>query len=416
MVPQKIGKLAFFFIAYLGQHTPVGFIWLALPVIFRDNGVSLSRIGLVGLLYTPWALKFLYAPVVDRVALPFIKGRKRAWIILSRTLALLCLVFLSFFPPDTEVFMVFCLVLMMNTAFALGDIALDGAGADMFEPWERTWGAGIQMTGNFTGFMVGGGLFLIVFQYLGWAFTLRGLTLFLLILSLPLWFLKEKQNAFMLQNLHPRVDVKKFVGSTRTCGFFIFLICMALALKSGYQLRLTLLHDIGFSPRRIGNLMLWAGSPVAIAGTFLGSFLSRHVRAGQLFAWGCTGAALVAAMSWALATGISHSLVMIVLTMGTEQLLMGTLMTGIYSLILGASAGPQSSTNFGILCGVQHLTTFAAVFLGGWAGQHLGYRTVFALLTLLCVILIIPVRALFFTAMKHLDRILLLPKQKGIVS
>ena len=412
MVMQRFARLVFFFIAYLGQHTPVGFIWLTLPVILRNNSVSLSRIGLIGLLYTPWALKFLYAPVVDRIALPFFKGQKRAWILLSRSLALICLYILSFYSPQTGISKVFLLVLLMNTAFSLGDIALDGASADTFTPRERAWGAGIQMAGNFTGFMVGGGVFLMVFQHLGWTVTLRGLAFFLFILSLPLLFLNEKGVDLSPGQKRPRVDVKGFVCCAQTYGFFIFLICMALVLKSGYQLRLTLLHDIGFSPERIGSLMLWAGSPVAIVGTFLGSHLSRHIRAKRLFTWGCAGAALVAAMSWILVADIHRSLGLIALTMGAEQLLLGTLMASIYALILGASAGPQSSTNFGILCGIQHLTTFVAVFLGGWAGQYVGYRAVFAFLAFLCVILIVPVRTLFATVMQRLDQILLSPEQK----
>ncbi len=404
-----LGKLAFFFTAYLGQHTPVGFIWLALPVIFRKSGFPLSQIGLLGILYTPWALKFLYAPVVDRFSLPSLLfgGRKKAWILFGRIIALVFLYILSFCPPETGVLQSCVLIFIINTAFALGDIALDGVSTNSFTPSQRSWGAGIQITGNFTGFMVGGGVFLIVFQHLGWSVSLKLLTLFLFLLSLPLLFIRENGGGVADGTKETvRLNVAGFVRQRQTIGFFFFLLLMALVLKTGYQLRMTMLFDLGISPVKIGTWMLWAGSPVAIIGTFLGSSLSRNIPSGRLFTAGCLWAAAVAVMSWLLAEGICRGTAFIALTMGMEQILMGTMMASIYGLILGISAGPQSATNFGILCGTQHLTTFLAVYLGGWAGQYLGYATVFAMMTPLCLVVIFLLRLLFAGSLRSLDTML----------
>ncbi len=295
---------------------------------------------------------------------------------------------------------------IINTAFALGDIALDGVSANSFTPSQRSWGAGIQITGNFTGFMVGGGVFLIVFQHLGWSVSLKLLTLFLFLLSLPLLFIMENERVADGSKEPVRLDVAGFVGQRQTIGFFLFLLLMALVLKTGYQLRMTMLFDLGISPVKIGTLMLWAGSPVAIIGTFLGSFLSRNISSCRLFIAGCLWAAAVAVMSWLLAEGICRGTTFIALTMGMEQILMGTMMAAIYGLILGISAGPQSATNFGILCGTQHLTTFLAVYLGGWAGQYLGYATVFAMMTALCLTVIFLLRLLFAGNLRSLDTML----------
>ncbi len=398
-------KLIFFFTAYLGQHTPVGFIWLALPVIFRKSGFPLSQIGLLRILYTPWAMKFLYAPIVDRFSLPF-PGKKRVWILLGRIIALVFLYILSFHPPETGVFQSCILIFTINTAFALGDIALDGVSANSFTPSQRAWGAGIQITGNFTGFMVGGGVFLIVFQHLGWSVSLKLLTLFLFLLSLPLLFIRENGSVADAAEESGRLDVAGFVYQRQTIGFFLFLLFMALVLKTGYQLRMTMLFDLGVSPVKIGTLMLWAGSPVAIIGTFLGSYLSCNISSCRLFVTGCLWAAVVAVMSWLLAVGICRGTAFIALTMGMEQILMGTMMAAIYGLILGISAGPQSATNFGILCGMQHLTTFLAVYLGGWAGQYLGYATVFTMMTALCLMIIFFLRLLFAGSLRSLDTML----------
>ena len=51
---------------YVAQSVIGGITWAGLPAVLRAEGVSLDRIGLVSLIALPWALKFLWAPAVDR--------------------------------------------------------------------------------------------------------------------------------------------------------------------------------------------------------------------------------------------------------------------------------------------------------------------------------------------------------------
>src|SRR6185295_3670332 len=65
---------------YLAQGLPFGFFTQALPVLLREKGLALPLIGLSSLLALPWALKFLWAPLIDGVRAPRI-GRRRAVIL-----------------------------------------------------------------------------------------------------------------------------------------------------------------------------------------------------------------------------------------------------------------------------------------------------------------------------------------------
>mgnify|MGYP001800856243 CR=1 FL=1 len=57
------------FALYAAQSAPVQFFYVGLPAIFREAGHSLADIALVHLAFLPWALKFLWAPLVDRFTL-----------------------------------------------------------------------------------------------------------------------------------------------------------------------------------------------------------------------------------------------------------------------------------------------------------------------------------------------------------
>jgi MFS family permease len=65
---------------YFAQGLPFGFFTQALPVMMRKTGFSLGQIGLTSLLAMPWALKFLWAPAVDRYWSARL-GRRRSWIL-----------------------------------------------------------------------------------------------------------------------------------------------------------------------------------------------------------------------------------------------------------------------------------------------------------------------------------------------
>src|SRR6187431_3478455 len=55
-----------------------------LSVWMREAGVDLGTIGLFTLVGTPYTIKFLWAPVVDALDVPFFSsllGRRRGWLI-----------------------------------------------------------------------------------------------------------------------------------------------------------------------------------------------------------------------------------------------------------------------------------------------------------------------------------------------
>src|SRR5215203_5241289 len=63
---------------------PLALSGSTLLVWMRESGVDLGTIGLFALVGTPYTLKFLWAPVVDALAVPLLSrtlGRRRGWLI-----------------------------------------------------------------------------------------------------------------------------------------------------------------------------------------------------------------------------------------------------------------------------------------------------------------------------------------------
>jgi len=69
-----------FTLLYFAEGAPIGFIWWTLPTVLRGAGVEVDAItGLTSLVVLPWALKFLWAPIVDALTTP--RFTLRAWIV-----------------------------------------------------------------------------------------------------------------------------------------------------------------------------------------------------------------------------------------------------------------------------------------------------------------------------------------------
>jgi MFS family permease len=159
-------KLGLLGALYFSQGLPFGFFTQALPVLLREEGVSLDKIGLTSLLALPWALKFAWAPVVDRHGSTRF-GRRRSWIVPLQvaTIVLLCLLSLGVGTSSLHVLM--GAVFLLNLVAATQDIATDGLAVDLLEPAARGLANGLQVAGYRVGMIVGGGALLILHERLG---------------------------------------------------------------------------------------------------------------------------------------------------------------------------------------------------------------------------------------------------------
>ncbi|KAG1958419.1 acetyl-coenzyme A transporter [Pimephales promelas] len=162
-------KLVFLGLLYFIQGIPYGLQSSLLPVYLRGAGHSLTRISLTKILYFPWVLKVLWAPLVDRT------GTKRCWLVCTVAgLALTCLVSAAI-SPDVQYMVVAGSLLVMNLLASVQDIAADGVAVRLLRgQGELGLGNTVQVVGYKAGSVFAGGGLLAVIDVAGWGwmFTL----------------------------------------------------------------------------------------------------------------------------------------------------------------------------------------------------------------------------------------------------
>ena len=171
---------------YIAQGLPFGFFTQALPALLREKGISLEVIGLGSLLALPWALKWLWAPLLDRT------HHHRRWILLSNLCAVLTCLLLASFDlvqlVQEKRWLLYLGFFILNLSAATQDIATDAVAVIQLSEAERGIGNGIQVAGYRLGMILSGGALLSWFSVLGWQSSILILATLLALASLPILF------------------------------------------------------------------------------------------------------------------------------------------------------------------------------------------------------------------------------------
>lgn len=129
-------------VLYITQGIPLGLAFIALPAILRKLGYSTEAIGLIGIIILPWALKFLWAPLVDRRGHGR-WGHRRSWIIPCQLLVAGLFAITAFLPiAQTPAWLIVAVLLATNLASATQDIATDGLAVETLSGKQLGWANG----------------------------------------------------------------------------------------------------------------------------------------------------------------------------------------------------------------------------------------------------------------------------------
>src|SRR5271163_4934391 len=81
---------------------PLALSGSTLLIWMRESGVDLGTIGLFALVGTPYTLKFLWAPLVDALHVPFFTrafGRRRGWLLFSQLILIAAILLQALADP-----------------------------------------------------------------------------------------------------------------------------------------------------------------------------------------------------------------------------------------------------------------------------------------------------------------------------
>lgn len=185
-----------------------GFPWViigsSLSLWLKEDGLSRSTIGWAGLIFAVYAFNYLWAPIIDRVRIPWLTnkiGHRRGWIVLMQTIILICLVCWSLINPTANLMLVISIGLIIAIASATQDITIDALRIEQIgenEGKSMQAGAAMAVVGWWTGYKLGGVVALNAaefFQNMGfqnyWQITFLILGAIIIACNIGLMFINE---------------------------------------------------------------------------------------------------------------------------------------------------------------------------------------------------------------------------------
>ena len=384
-------KLTLLASLYLAQGLPFGFFTQALPVLLRERGLSLAAIGASSLLFLPWGLKFLWAPLVDHT------GSRKTWILTLQVLTLAGALALSQADLETSLIPIFAALLLFNLLAATQDVATDGLAVRLLGPAERGLGNGVQVGAYRIGMILGGGALLWLFAQAGWSAMFLGMAAILLLTCLPVLFLRHDSLPLSAASTQRPGGVALLVGwghRLRRPGVIAF-IAVICAYKFGDAMASSLvgpfMHDSGLSKKEIAWVKGTIGSVMGLTGAALGGWLAwRFGRRSALIACGVLQtASLMLYVACALQPGARP---LLYLATTTEHLLGGMATVALFTLMMDASDPDHAGTDYTLLACAVVLAGGLAGVVAGLLGDTLGYAGTFGLSVLVsglgCVLLV----------------------------
>src|SRR5712672_2409613 len=145
---------------------PLALSGSTLLVWMRESGVDLGTIGLFALVGTPYTLKFLWAPLVDALHVPFFTqrfGRRRGWLVFSQLLLIATILLLALADPARSPLFVAIAALLVATASSTQDIVVDAFRVESLPESEQAAGMASYVAAYRIGMLVStaGALFMV---------------------------------------------------------------------------------------------------------------------------------------------------------------------------------------------------------------------------------------------------------------
>jgi predicted MFS family arabinose efflux permease len=364
-------------VLYVSQYLGVGFIYFGLTPILREQGVGLGSIGLIHAIGALWAVKLLWAPLVDRFG-GLAAGHYRAWVLyLQPFVALTIASLLLVTDPVEQVRHIVVIIAVYVAASATQDLAVDALAVRLVPPRDRGHANGLATAGAWGGNILGGGLVVVVHGAYGWTAAVLVLTVLTLVPLLVVVPFREPRWAAPPAPLRQGYGAFLTVFRQPGCRSWAFVVVplFFVGTSSVYGLISTALVDAGWGLTRIGVTMgVVIGVPAVVAATLTGAVVARLGHRVTVLGSG-TGCVLATIALMPLMHGFAPA-ALTTLAISAYVAMMSAATTVTFTVNMSYSRAETAATDFTALASYATACTFAVGGLLMALAGRFGYPSV----------------------------------------
>jgi len=384
---------------------PLLLVFGTLSFWLREAGIDRTTIGFVSWVALAYAFKWAWAPLVDRLPLPWLTatfGRRRSWLLLSQLAIVAGLVGMAMTDPAQQLRLLVIFALVTAFSSATQDIALDAYRIESAALEKQAALAAAYQTGyRLAMIWAGAGALAIAARfdpseaeyhfepwtiaYLAMAASMAvGIVATLLAPEPAVEMPPLPRGGSPLQRLAAWLQaavVNPFADFVRRYRWHAVLL---LALIATYRISDVVMgvmanpfyRDMGFTKDEVAAVSKVYGVVMTLAGAFIGGVLS--LRFGVLRTL-LLGAALSAVtnllFAWLAVRG--HDLGFLIFAISADNLSAGIASSAFVAYLSGLTNVAYSATQYALFTSVMLLLPKYIAGWSGWAVDHFGYVSFF---------------------------------------
>jgi PAT family beta-lactamase induction signal transducer AmpG len=373
--------------------------WLA------ELGVSLTAIGLFGLVRASYSLKFVWSPLIDRLPIPLLTarlGRRRGWALTIQFLLALAIVALGSTDPKTDPAATALAAVVVAFLSASQDIVIDAYRIELLAPSEQGAGAAATQWGYRFGMLASGAGALYAASFGGWRFAYSVMAGLMLVGMVTVWFTPEPGGiaaperlpgptaAARLEAWVERAVVAPFrdmfarLGARPLAAIVLFIVLYKFGDALAASMANPLYVDLGFTKVEVATVAKVYGVVATLAGVAAGGVLVARI--GVFYALlACGAAQALSNLLYAVQVWAGHDVATLALTIGAENLTGGMASAAFVAYLSGLCNRDFTATQYALLSSLATVGLNVLAASGGYFAQTLGWVPFFVLSTLACL-------------------------------
>ena len=379
----------------LSSGLPLALVFGTLSLWLKDYHIAYRTIGAVSLLRLPYSFKWLWAPVVETIKIPFLSrlGKRRSWAIFSQLGLFLSILWLSCLSPDN------CILWMAAAAFCVSlfsatqDIVLDAFRVELFQHNQEKEidGATMYVLGYRIGNVISGAGAIGLAAILTWneVYLINALILLIgmgaVLLSrepkAEVVEVKQEKNVLKYAVIEP---FRLFMERQYWLAALIVVFCYRLSDAYFAPMAYPFYDDLGFTKTEIAYISKLYGMGATIIGGLLGGYFLTKV--------GLLKGLLIFAFVQGVTTALyiplyylGHNVWFLMFTISLENLSSGMATTAIIAFMSVLCHKGHTATQYALLSSLPGFARDIFASTSGWVLDQTSWPEFFmisALLTL----------------------------------
>ncbi len=403
---------------FLGFSSGLPFGVLAEPLIawLAEAGTSKTAIGLFALASLPYSLKFVWAPVIDRLPLPVFTplfGRRRGWALLTQVLLIFTIAGLGGTNPVADLWWTAAFALTVAFSSASQDVVIDAYRVEILEDRQLAAGAATAVFGWRAGQLGAAAAGLMLADLLPWGVVFSvlaggvgvGIVAILVNPEPRVCVTPESQamearaEAFLERNGHlPRYVVEPLAwvyGAVvmplvefATRPGWVAVLAFIMLYKFGDAvlavMKIPFFLEIGFTKTEIAEVVKLFGTGAVILGGFLGGWLLARI--GILKGLVVCGVLMaVSNLVFVIQAWVGDDLGMLAVTIAVENTATGMGTTAFVAYLSSLCHRAYTATQYALMTSLMALSRTVLSSGAGWLAEHMDWASFFVVTTVAAI-------------------------------